>query len=328
MSVHHLLRALAVSGAALLAATAAQAQPFPAKPIKIIVGFAPGSATDTITRLYGQKLSELLKTPVIVDNKPGGLQVQATRTLITSPADGYTLMMGSASGLSQAPGVRHDLPYDPAKDLTPIALLASSPGLITVTAGLPVKSIAELVSYAKAHPGELSYATGGVGSAGHLAGEYFARVTGISMVHVPYKSDAEVARELSGGTVQVSMSTAQFIVPLVASGKVRALAVNAAERLPGLPDVPTVAEVGIKGLEGMSPYTYFALVGPAGLPGAVVSQLNAAVNQISADPEVGKRLRESFSMQPAPATTADGVKAFMMKDLAKWRELGKDLKLE
>jgi tripartite-type tricarboxylate transporter receptor subunit TctC len=328
MPVASFTRAVAVVAAGLIATAAGHAEQFPSKPIKIVVGFAPGSATDTIARLYGNKLSELLKTPVIVDNKAGGNQMNAIGSVRMSPPDGYTLYAATGSALAMNPAVRKDLPYDPLRDFSFIAFMAVSPGLITVNAALPIRTMEDLVNYAKAKPDALSFGSAGTGSAGHLGGEYLMRQTGIKMVHVPYKSDSEVMREVAAGTVHVGFTTAQFAVPLVGAGKVRAVAADAGQRMSSLPDVPTVAEVKVKGLESLPPYTYFGLVAPAGLPAPVSAMLNEAFNKITAMPDVAKQLHETLQMQPASPLSPEEFKAFVLKEMTKWREVGKNLRLE
>ena len=206
--------------------TSAMADDYPSKPIKIIVGFAAGGSGDTVARLYGRELSILLKTPVIIENMPSANQLTAIRTLQAAAPDGYTIMSIGASALSMGPAVRSDLGYDPLKAFTFIGLVGEQAGVMIVNPSVPVKNVSEFVSYAKAHPGEMNYSSAGVGSAGHLEALYFSRLTGIKMTHIPYKGDAEAAREVAGGAVQMEMATATLAIPLVKGGKAKAFMVT------------------------------------------------------------------------------------------------------
>jgi len=314
-------------GIAAALANPVQAQPFPSKPIRVLVGFAAGGATDTIARLYGHKLSELLNTPVIIDNKPGASQLVAIRTLRAAPADGYTVAMVGGSALTQGPAVRKDLGYDPLRDFSLIDFIGTAQGTVTVNPALPVKSMAELVAYAKSHPDALTYASAGAGSAGHLEGEYIMKATGTRMTHVPYKSDGEAMRAVASGDVQVAVTTAQLSVPLITSGKARGILVTTTKRFPYMPNVPTITEAKVPGLAGLEPYTFFGMVGPAGMPAAVVSRLNEALNKVSAMPEIAERMRAGLFTEPTGGTPA-AFHAFVEKEYAKWSEVGKGVKIQ
>jgi tripartite-type tricarboxylate transporter receptor subunit TctC len=314
-----------VFGAAILAFPAV-AEQFPSRPIKILVGFSAGGTTDAVARLYGQKMSQLLKTPVIVENKPGGQQLVAIRSLQMAPPDGYTLYAGSGSSLVQNPALRKDLPYDPLKDFSFIGMAVTNPAVIFVNRDLPVQNVSELMAYSVSHPGKLTYASAGVGSSGHLAAEAFLNTTGMKMVHVPYKSDSEVIREVMSGSVQMAIMTSLSTVPFIKSGKIKALAVTTAHRLPYLPDTPSLTEIGVKGLTVMEPYTFISFVGPVGMPPAIVAQLNEAMNKVSSMPDVAALVRNTLYSEPT-ITTPVTFRDFIEKDLAKWRELGKTLKL-
>jgi tripartite-type tricarboxylate transporter receptor subunit TctC len=303
-----------------------KAQQYPTQPIKIIVGFAPGSGADTLGRFYGQKLSELLKTPVIVDNKAGAGQMVAIRALIGSPPDGYTLFLATGSALGQGPGIRKDLPYDPIKDFSLIAQIGTSAGAIYTNAKVPIRSVPELIAYAKSHPGKLSYSSAGVGSAGHLNAEYFMHVTGTKLFHIPYKSDAEAAREAAAGTVDMAFTLARFVVPLAAADKVRPLMAIDADRVADLPNVPSAAQVGVKGLHDMAPFTYYGFVGPVGMPANVIDRLNQALATIASAPDTAIQLQKAY-VTPVSGSPAQ-FRAFVEKDIAKWRELGKSVKIE
>jgi tripartite-type tricarboxylate transporter receptor subunit TctC len=312
--------------AALLALPAWAQQPYPSRPIKIIVAFGAGGSADSIARLYGQKMSELLNTPVIIDNKPGANQMTAIRALMASPPDGYTLYAATGSSLVQNPALRPGLPYDPLKDFTLIGMTVTNPGVIFVSPALPVHNIKELVAYDAANPGKLNYGSAGLGTAGHLAAEALISATGLKMTHVPYKADADVIREVVGGNVHLGIMTTLNTVQAVRAGQIRAIAVTTEKRLPYLPDVQALPEVGMKNLTALDPHTFASLVGPAGMPPAVVTKLNEAINKTSASPEVANRVRHTLNAEPVTGTPAS-FRQFVEAQLSIWRELGKTVKL-
>jgi tripartite-type tricarboxylate transporter receptor subunit TctC len=324
MRIKPFIAGLAMCGA--VAAPSAQADTYPSKPIRIVIGFSAAGSTDTLARFYAQKLGEVLKASVIVENKAGGGQIIAIKTVMASPPDGYTLYLGSGSAFSQGPGVRKDLPYDPLKDLTLIGLVATAPGVIIAAPSLPVRSIGELVKYSNAHPTQLNYGSSGIGSASHLQGEYLISLAGIKMAHIPYKADAEIIREMAAGSVHMGMTPVQGAIAHISSGRVKALAVTGSRRLKGLPDVPSLAESGIKGLAGIDPYTYYGLAGPAGLPPAIVNTLNEAINKVSKSPDVAAQLRERQFAEPGTGSP-ESFRRYIEEDLKKWREFGKVVKL-
>ena len=200
------VRAALLLSVASLTAGALHAQPFPSRPIRILVGFAPGGATDLIARLYAQQLKDALNTPIIVENKAGASELMAIRTLMSSPADGYTLWLAAGSSLTMGPAVRKDLPYEPAKDFTQIGLVATAPGVFFVHPSVPVRTLAELIAYAKENPGKLNYGSAGVGSSSHLQMEYMLKAAGVSMTHIPYKAANESVQAVAGGSVHPSQA--------------------------------------------------------------------------------------------------------------------------
>lgn len=303
-----------------------EAQDLSGRPIRLIVGFSAGGATDAVARVYAEKMGTILNTPVIVENKPGAAQILAVKTLMAAPPDGHTLYLGTGSSLAQGPGMRTDLPYDPLKDFSLIGLVATTPGVIIVDPNLPINSVKELLEYSKSHPGKLSYGSAGVGTASHLETEYLMSLTGDSWTHVPYKSDGEVVREIAAGRIQLSISTTQQAMPLIGSGQLKALAVTTAERLPYLPNVPALPQTGIKGIEGIDPYTFYGLVGPKGMPAPLVARINAAINEISAMPDVATRMRNILFADPR-TSTPESFRAFMEKDISKWHVVGSKVKL-
>lgn len=319
-------RALALGCAISLLGGAVQAQPFPSKPITILVGYGAGGTTDGIARLYASKLQDLLKTPVIVDNKPGASELLAVRAVMAAPPDGYTLYLGTGSALAQGPAIRKDLNYDPLTKFSPVAMVAVGEAIVTVRQEVPAKSLGELFKYAKANPGKLSYGSGGVGSGNHLLSEYMLLATGSSITHIPYKSDMESTRDLIGGNVDMVMTGPLTLLPFVREGKIKAVAVTGPHRMKALPDVPTVSESGISELKDMGSYTFFGLVGPAGLPPAITQQLNEAMNKAAAMPDVVATMREKFSLEPSSLTAA-ALHDHMVKEMTRWREAGKSIKV-
>lgn len=259
------------------------ADSYPSRPIKILVGFGPGGSTDAVARYYAQKLTEVLKVSVIVDNKPGAGQMVAIRSVLAAPPDGYTIYLGTASALSQLPGVRKDLTYDTLKDFSLIGLVARAPGVASPK--LPVRTLGELAKLPEALDGKMNYASSGIGSASHLQTEYLLKLTEIRMAHIPFKSDADIMREIAVGSVHLGISPVQGAISSIMGGKVRALAVTGSHRLKGLPDVPSLRESDFKGIAGIEPYTYYGLLGPPGLPRPIISKLNEAVNKVLAMPD-------------------------------------------
>ena len=319
-------RNVLLAGAAALAGIPARAQQFPSRPIKLLVGFGAGGSGDILARLYALKISEVLNTPIVVENKPGAFQLAAINPLLSAPADGYTLMLGTGGALVQGPVVRKDLPYDPLKDFTYIAMLTASQGVFIVHPSLPVHTMSELIAYSKANPGKLNYGSAGLGAINHLLPAYIAAVTGGSLTHIPLKSDAELVRDTVAGTLHVSATTTQFAMPMIQEKRVRPIAVTGAQRLKALPEVPTLSEERQEELKGFNGYTFYTLIGPRGMPAAVVEKLNEAANKVSAMPDVTTRL-QSLYMEAMPGTPA-ACRQFVEKELVKWREVGRKVPLE
>ena len=299
----------------VVAATGAAAQ-YPTKPIHIVVPSAPGDGSDLTARLISDKLAAALGQPVIVDNKLGAGGVVGTEFAARQPADGYTLIMANAGSHAINAALYSKLSYDPAKDFTAVALVAVSPNMMSINPSLPVKSVGEFIAYAKAHPGEINYASGGNGSSAHLSAELFKSMTGIQMNHVPYKGSTPALTDLIGGQVQVMIGNLPPMLPHAKAGKLRALAVTTLKRYPGLPDVPTVAESGLAGFETVA---WFGLFAPAGTPKEIVSRLNRAVNAIVAQPDLRERLL-GLGMEPSLGSPEDYT-ARQAADIAKWKKV-------
>jgi tripartite-type tricarboxylate transporter receptor subunit TctC len=262
--------AVALCGIAVLATVPARGQDYPARPIKLIVPLAPGGLADTLARIVSQRLAEASGQAVVVENRPGGAGAVGAEAAARAPADGYTLFMG---GLSTNAVLAHltRLAFDPAKDLLPIIHVATFPNVLVVNPGVPVKSVRELVAYAKANPGKLSYASQGNAASGHLVGEQFKQTAGIAMVHVPYRGAAPAIQDLIAGHVQLMFDSVTLQMPLIKEDKTRALAVLTAQRLGSLPDVPTMGE---SGFGQMQSGTWFGMFAPAGTPAEVIAWAN------------------------------------------------------
>ncbi len=267
-------------------AIAAHAQPFPSKPIRIVVSYPPGGGADLMARLVAPKLQESLGQPVIVENRPGASGQIAALEVARSPADGYTLLF-DASSYAVNPGLYASLPYDPAKAFTPVSVLVLFPNVLVVTPGFPARDVKELVAAAKAKPGSIAFASSGNSSAQHLSGELFRQKTGVEMMHVPYKGGAPALNDVMGGQVPVFFANMASSLAHIQGGKLRALAITAAARSAALPGVPTMAEAGVP---GYVVYEWNAVFAPAATPAPVVAKIAAAVHTALQAPEVRARM--------------------------------------
>ena len=287
---------LAVAGAAH-AQTQTQTQAFPAKPIRLIVGFAPGGAVDIIARAVGQQIGTLLGQPVIVENRPGAGTNIAMRALIDSPADGHVLML-TANSIAANPSLYQPAPFDPTKDVTPIALVGRVPVVIAANVASGPDSIGKLIAASRAKANSVSYGSPGNGSTPHLATELFARAAGIDLLHVPYKGGSPAINDVLAGHVQAVAVNALEVQPHVKAGKLRVLTVLSSQRTLIFPDTPSIAEAGYPGFEAS---VWYGFIGPAGLPSAVVAQLHAAIQKAMTAPEVRDRLvNAGGEVQPGP----------------------------
>ena len=299
-------------------ASAGAADAYPSKPLKIVVGYSAGGAVDAIARSVGQRLSTLLGQPVVVENKPGAGTNIAVKSVITSPADGYTLLM-AANALAVNPSLFQPAPYDIDRELTPIASIGRVPVVFAVRAESALKTLPELVAAAKARPSGVTVATPGNGATPHLAMELFQHTAGLSLKHVPYKGGAQAITDVLGGHVDVVAVNALEVLPLVKAGKLRVLAVMSAERSAVLPGVPTVAESGYPGFEAS---VWYGIVGPAGLPKPIVDTLHDAVQKAIASPEVRDQLAAAGGV-PLPGPTAQFEK-LIKTDVARYGKLIRD----
>jgi tripartite-type tricarboxylate transporter receptor subunit TctC len=321
----HVLR-VALALVCVLSSHLVLAQEYPSRPVKLLLGFAAGSATDALARPYADKLGEALKTTINVDNKPSGAQAAAIQTLLMAPPDGYTLYVGTGSSMAQGPGLRKDVRHDPLRDFTLIGYLATAPGALVVNADLPFKNVVDLIAYAKANRDKLSFGSSGVGSAGHLAGELFMARTGTKMLHIPYKADTEAAREVASGTLQLAFTTLRTAATAVVSGKVRVLLTLDTKRSPLLADVPSVSEAGVANIQEIAPYTWYALVGPAKMPPAIVARLSEASARAVSHPDYVKAMNNG-GVYPEPSTP-EGLRVIVNRELTKWRSVARTVKID
>jgi tripartite-type tricarboxylate transporter receptor subunit TctC len=298
-----------------VSANAAAADAFPTKPLKILVGYSAGGAVDAIARSVGQRMSAILGQPVIVENKPGAGTNIAVKALITSPPDGYTLLL-AANALAVNPSLFEPAPYDLERDLTPVASVGRVPVVFTVREGSAIKTLPELVAAAKAKPGSVTVATPGNGSTPHLAMELFQHTAGLSMRHVPYKGGAQAITDVLGGHVDVVAVNALEVLPLAKSGKLKVLAVMSTERAAVLPGVPTVAESGYPGFEAS---VWYGFVAPARLPQPVLAKLHDAVQKALESPEVRDQLAAAGG-GPLPGPTSQFEK-LLKTDAARYGKL-------
>lgn len=311
-------------GALVLAAvvTGAHAQSYPARQIEVIVPYAPGGTTDFVTRVIGQKMSDAWKQPVVVVNKPGASGQLGADLAAAAAGDGYTLLVTGYVNRNLLFSPTPPVP-NPAKDVIPVALVGKAPLLIVVSPEFPAKSLKDLVAMAKAQPGKLNYASIGNGSPSHLGMEMFKRLSGIDVLHVPYKGSGPALIDVMAGHVPLMMDSVVSSSPHVKAGKLRALAVTTASRLPSLPDVPTVAE---SGLQGFDVFTWTMLYVPAGTPPDRIDKLRAEVERILQMPDVRERYASQGAIVPEPMTQTQIV-SFLNADIAGWRKVIQDAKI-
>ena len=272
---------------ALAAAPMAGAQAYPAKPIRIVVPFPPGGATDILARAVAQKLTDAWGQAVVVDNRPGAGGNIGSEIVAKAAPDGYTLEMGTVGTHAINASLYAKMPYDHVKDFAPVILVAGVPNVLVVNPSLPVSSVQELIAYAKANPGKLNFAWSGSGTSIHLAGELFKVMAGVQMTHIPYKGSAPALQDLIGGQVQLMFDNLPPSLPHIKAGKLRALAVTSATRSSALPDTPTIAESGLPGFEASS---WFGVLAPAGTPPAIIARLNAEIGAWLASAEAKEKM--------------------------------------
>jgi len=310
--------------AAALAATGALAQSsFPSRTVTLTVGFAPGGGTDTAARIVAQKLAQNIGQSVVVENRAGAGGNIAAQHIATAPPDGYTISLSSVGPLTVSPSLYKSLPYDPKRDIAPLTMGVVFPNVFVINPNVPAKTLAEFVALAKSKPGELNYASSGVGGAGHLAGELFKQAAGIDMVHVPYKGGGPAMTDLLGGRVTMYPAVPSTALPHIQAGKVRALAVTGPKRLPTMPDVPTVAESGYPGFEAMN---WYAFVAPAKTPPEILDYWNRELVKVLKDPGVHAALMRD-GLEPMPGTREE-LARYIDRETAKWSKVVHDAKIQ
>ena len=299
----------------------AQTTKYPEHPVKVVVGFSAGGGTDVAARVIAQKLSETMGQTFVVENRTGASGLIASEQVAKSPADGYTLMVGSQTTVAVAPALYKKFQFDVTRDMTGIAMVGVSPLVAVVNPSLPVHSIKELIALAKEKNGTMNFASGGVGTTPHMAGELFAFTAGVKMVHVAYRGEAPAINDLLGGQIPFMFANLSAVVGNVQAGKLRAIAITSAKRSATSPEIPTVSESGLPGFDAA---TWFALVAPAGTPRDIVARLNAQVQKIVAMPDVRQRFAALGMTAEEHHRTPDELNAYIKSEIAKWAKVIQD----
>lgn len=303
-------------GALVLCTSALGQSSFPVKPVRLVVPLAPGGGGDLVARTIAQKVSEPLGQPVVVDNRPGGSTIIGTELVARSAPDGYTLVMATSSHVI-TPSL-HKLPFDPVKDFTGIAFIATSPMMLTVHPNVPARTVKDLVAVAKQNPGKLNYGSSGTASIVHLAGELFNLSAGIKTIHVPYKGTGPALNDLLGGQIDMMFASPVPTIPHVKNGRLRAIAMASQQRSRAMPDLPTIAESGFRGFEAA---TFFVVLGPANIPAPIVNRLSGEIVKASELPEVRDRLTvEGANMVGGGSKEA---MAHIENEIARWTKVVK-----
>jgi tripartite-type tricarboxylate transporter receptor subunit TctC len=298
----------------------AVAQTYPSKPVRLVVGFAPGGAADTVARAFQEPLSRALGQPIVIDNRPGAGSSIAAEHVAKSAPDGYTMLIASPSSILVNPQLTPKAGFQPLKDLVPISKVTSSPLILAVNPAVGVSSVKELIDYAKKNPGKLNFATSGNGSAPHLAAVLFERLAGVDMVHVPYKGGAPAVQSVLAGDTQLSFATPPSVLPLVQAGRLRALAVTSRAATPLVPGVPGMGEAGLPDYEISFWYGFFV---PAGTPPEVVRKLFSATSQALRLPEIARMLARDGT-EIAGSASPEDYAAFLATDAKLWQRIVKE----
>jgi tripartite-type tricarboxylate transporter receptor subunit TctC len=312
-----------VSAAALAAAASVcAAQSYPTRPVRLVITYPPGGTTDFVGRPVAQKLSDLLGQSVVVDNRGGAGGIIGTMIVAQAPPDGYTLLLGTSSGMVINPLLQSKLPYDALKDFAPVSRTNINPQALVAHAAAPFNTVKELIAYAKANPGKLNVASSGIGTPNHLGAEMLKHLAGIDLVHVAYKGGGPAMTDLIAGQVQLQFSSIPTVLTHVKTGRIKMLAIGSGKRSPALPDVPTIAEAGVPGYEYTTWYGIFA---PGATPSATIKLLNAAVVKAVLAPEVSQRLAPQGA-EPAPSTPQE-LTQYMKDESARWARTIKAAKI-
>lgn len=312
------MRLLLLLGVLLgFAPAAAAAADYPSRPVRVIVPYAPGGALDTVARVLAAPLGAELGQPIVIYNHAGGGGLVGMNEAAKSPPDGYTLLLDH-SGLTYVPGLHGQLPFDPVKDFDGVITAVSGSYVLAMNVDTPIRSVAELIAYAKSNPGKLSYGSAGIGTSIHLAGEFFARTAGINIVHVPYKGAAPAVTDLVGGQIPMMFGPTTDILPLARAGKIRALAVTSAQRSALVPELPTVAET----LAGFEVVGWYGLAAPAGTPKDVIAKLNAVANRVLRTPDLIAKYN-GLGFEPVGGTP-DEAGARIKSDVMRWTKIIRD----
>jgi tripartite-type tricarboxylate transporter receptor subunit TctC len=307
---------LAALAAALAWTVGAPAQTYPSKPIKWIVPYTPGGITDNVTRVVTQRVQEQTGWNIVVENKPGANSILGADLAAKSPPDGYTFLTVIAAHAANATLYAGKIPYDPVKSFAPVSLAAIAPLIMTANNNLPVKDAKELIAYAKANPGKISFGSSGIGAAAHLTTELFKQTAGVDMVHIPYKGTAGALQDLMGGNLQILVDTPSALMPHVRGGKIKAIAMFSNKRIGGAPEVPTMAEAGGPALEAA---TWVLFLAPAGTPREIVSRMSAEVAKAVAAPDIKSRF-EALGIEGVGNTPEQAGK-FLADEIAKWSKV-------
>jgi len=301
-----------------LSSGAQAAEKYPTRPVRFVIPFPPGGGNDILGRAFADRLGERLGQQWVVDNRGGASTIIAAEIVARAPADGYTLLLGTNSTLAVIPSLKEKLPYDPIKDYDAISLMSSSPYLLVVNPGFQAKSVKELIALAKARPGQLNYASPGFGTSNHLSFELFKSMAGVNITHVPYKGTGPMMTELIGGQVPIMLVSMASVRPHVLSGKLRALGISIAKRSPAMPEIPTIAEAGVPGFNTAS---WVGLVGPHGLPPAVIARLNSEIAAVIQGGDLRDKLASQGFMPEV--STPQQFAAHIKDELGRFRKLVK-----
>ena len=317
-----------VHGATCAAATAicttlAMAQPYPAKPVRLIVHFPPGGPTDMVARVVAQKMTEAWGQQYVIDNRPSAGGIIGVELVARAVPDGYTLLFGTGGSMAITPAIGKPLPYDVNRDFAPVGLVVINPQILVFHPSFAPNNIKELITYAKANPGKINYASVGPGSPNHLGIELLKSLAGINLVHIPYKGSSPAMTDLLGGQVSMLFNSMPTVIPHVKSGRLKGIAVGSAKRSAAMPDIPTVAESGVLGFDYV---TWYAMFGPAALPKPIIAKLNAEIVKMLADRELAQRLAVQGA-EPSPGTP-EQLGRYMREEQERWRKVIKSANLK